>query len=305
MARTNTTRLAISKPTPGTGEPIIVGTDLGTNWDKVDAAVGCHICTEATKPGSPWDGQLIRTTDTRRVYVWNATQAVWDHIWSALGGEIVATPSNTDIFKARVTGDTQNRISIQAGGAFFWGSGAATQDVNLYRSGNELRTDNAFRCVSVLVTGTGRKQTAWLTTNQDRTNNTGLINVTGLSFAVVANTSYAFRLTLFITGSINGDLKLGFTFPSGGEITWMGYGIDSTSTAQAGNIMSAGFVESSTTDQTLVFNTHGNGCIAVAEGHLTVAATPGTLQARFAQNASNATPTSLRKGSRLVWEQLG
>lgn len=40
------------------------------------------MCTAGTRPtGSDrWDGRIIRETDTRRVLVWNATQAIWDPV---------------------------------------------------------------------------------------------------------------------------------------------------------------------------------------------------------------------------------
>ena len=48
-------------------------------------------------------------------------------------------------FQIRDDGDTEPRLSIDAGGTVEWGSGAASEDTNLYRSGtSELTTDGAF-----------------------------------------------------------------------------------------------------------------------------------------------------------------
>lgn len=48
-------------------------------------------------------------------------------------------------FQIRDDGDTEPRLSIDAGGTVEWGSGAAPEDTNLYRSGTaELTTDGAF-----------------------------------------------------------------------------------------------------------------------------------------------------------------
>lgn len=78
-----TTRLALVKPdpNPATGDFVDI-TTLNANADKMDAAAGAFPCTAATRPIAPnlWDGRLIRETDTRRVLVWNATQAVWDPV---------------------------------------------------------------------------------------------------------------------------------------------------------------------------------------------------------------------------------
>lgn len=241
MARTTTTRLGISKPTPGTGELVDQGIDVGTNWDKVDAAVGAGSdVTEAAKPGSPWDNQLIRTTDTRRVYVWNTVENVWD-------------------------------------------------------------------LVGVYEDGIGSERVAFKATNQDKTSDTTLADVTDLQFTGVANAKYVFELLLFVTGSINGDIKIAFTFPSGAggaTITWAGYGSDAAATVQSAALFTAAIVESTTVDQALVFNAHGSGAFVRVEGFITFGSTSGLLKPRFAQNASNATATSIRPGSRIKWTRV-
>ena len=82
MSSTATSRLGIIKPTPGTGEPVNLQTQINDSWDKVDAAISSTVCTSGTRPSVPFDGQIIRETDTRRVYIWNATQSAWDEIAS-------------------------------------------------------------------------------------------------------------------------------------------------------------------------------------------------------------------------------
>lgn len=148
MATTTTTRLALVKPTPGSGEPVNVTNHLNLNWDRLDAAVGALICTEATKPASPWDGQFIRTTDTRRLYVWNATQGAWDQIVMPMAGTIApvgggsiagirlyttsAAVANRAV-ATRGTGDTNDHWWVDYDGSMQWGSGAIPADVTLSR----------------------------------------------------------------------------------------------------------------------------------------------------------------------------
>jgi hypothetical protein len=101
MAETLTTRLGLVKPTPGTGELVDVIDHLNTNWDKVDASISMTICTSGTRPASPFDGQLIRETDTRRVLVWNATQSTWDPVLGQPGCQVrqsssIPYPHNTE-----------------------------------------------------------------------------------------------------------------------------------------------------------------------------------------------------------------
>jgi len=52
----------------------------------------------------------------------------------------------SESLRTKVSGDTQSRLSIDAGGKLTWGSGAATGDVNLYRDAADvLRTDDTLR----------------------------------------------------------------------------------------------------------------------------------------------------------------
>lgn len=53
-----------------------------------------------------------------------------------------------------VSGDTQARLSIDAGGKLVWGGGLATGDVTLYRdSANILKTDDTFTAPALFVNG--------------------------------------------------------------------------------------------------------------------------------------------------------
>lgn len=48
-------------------------------------------------------------------------------------------------FQIRDDGDSQPRLSIDAGGTVEWGSGSVAEDTNLYRAGSaQLKTDGAF-----------------------------------------------------------------------------------------------------------------------------------------------------------------
>lgn len=80
MSVTLTTRLGLVKVTPGTGQAVDVQAQLNAAWDKIDSFIGATICTSSTRPLTPFDGQIIRETDTRRVYVRNATQSSWDQV---------------------------------------------------------------------------------------------------------------------------------------------------------------------------------------------------------------------------------
>ena len=58
-------------------------------------------------------------------------------------------------YAAKVTGDTNDRINIDAGGTVTWGTGASAGDVNLSRSAaSVLRTNGVFQSVGGLQTVT-------------------------------------------------------------------------------------------------------------------------------------------------------
>jgi hypothetical protein len=129
--------------------------DIGDNLDKIDLAVGALACTSSTRPSVPWNGQLIRETDTDRLWVSNGSSPA-SGSWSE-----ICTPGTTQLFTdgigsigsatttvtiaTYVDGDTANRFAIHADGKQEWGSGSATLDTNLYRSAaNTLKTDDSL-----------------------------------------------------------------------------------------------------------------------------------------------------------------
>ena len=66
-----------------------------------------------------------------------------------------ASTAASEALSIKVTGDTESRVIIDAGGKLTWGSGSATGDVTLYRtSANSLKTDDTFIAAGGLVTKT-------------------------------------------------------------------------------------------------------------------------------------------------------
>jgi len=67
---------------------------------------------------------------------------------SLLGVEGWGASTSGESFVAKVVGDTNPRLYIQAGGTLQWGPGNAVVDTNLYRSNaNQLKTDSGFYAV--------------------------------------------------------------------------------------------------------------------------------------------------------------
>lgn len=163
MSSSTTARLGFVKPTPGTGEPVNLATQINAMLDKIDAALGATIVTSTTRPVSPWDGQVIRETDTRRLYVRNNTQSAWDQLvvagsthLSQIDVERAAVGDHT--YRTKVTGESQPRLIVQADGVLSWGSGGGASDTNLYRGGASiLKTDDTFDAPSYRVQGSAGK----------------------------------------------------------------------------------------------------------------------------------------------------
>lgn len=74
---TTTTKLSLIKPDL---TDIVDVSNLNDNADSIDAAVGFTLCTNATRPASPWAGQVIFETDTGSSFVWDGDS------WEAAGG---------------------------------------------------------------------------------------------------------------------------------------------------------------------------------------------------------------------------
>lgn len=149
-----TTRLGLYKSDPDGDDLVNYVQDLGQNLDKIDLAVGFQSCTSSTRPSSPYNGKAIRETDTGRTYLWDGS--AWRELANTQASPtftagLATTRANpTDVAIATADdGDAQRRFGIRADGLLQWGTGAATEDTNLYRSAaNTLKTDD-----SLLVAG--------------------------------------------------------------------------------------------------------------------------------------------------------
>ena len=83
---TSTTKLGLTKPD---FVDVVDVSELNTNADAIDAAVGATIVTSATRPASPWAGQIIYETDTESTFVWTGSA------WIASGGGASVTVATT------------------------------------------------------------------------------------------------------------------------------------------------------------------------------------------------------------------
>jgi len=85
---TNTPKLNLIKPD---FNDVVDITDLNSNADDIDAAVGATIVTSTTRPTAPWTGQIIYETNTDKALVWDGTA------WELTGKQPIQDLTNVTI----------------------------------------------------------------------------------------------------------------------------------------------------------------------------------------------------------------
>ena len=139
--------------------------------------------------------------------------------------------------------------------------------------------------------------TAWKEVDLPRSNTTTLANDGDLTVPVVANGRYIFLALLFATSAAisTADLKVAFTWPSGGAGKWGSAGLATGSAVPNWNAARTSSGASS------AFGVNGaTPTWALLGGTLLNGATPGSLTVQWAQNTSNATATTLQANSGLL-----
>lgn len=133
---------------------------------------------------------------------------------------------------------------------------------------------------------------------------TTLVNATGMSFPVEANSTYLWRAYVAYNANEAADLKYGWAVPSGSTGHWAEIGIDTSedvTTFGRGRATMArfdGYGDSNTGSSSGRDTALLMACMPA--GVLFTAGTAGTFQMRFAQLASNATATVVKSGS-YIW----
>lgn len=154
--------------------------------------------------------------------------------------------------------------------------------------------------VDVDMANMDRWLSGYMTADINVASSTVLVNATGLSFAMLANSKYTFRANLFYSALTAARFKFGFTGPAGMTITYAGMGLDAASSSTSGAQNVLGYTASSL----LVFGGATNLSLGVVTGTITTVATAGTFQIQFAQSVSNAAPTTLYTASTVVARRL-
>lgn len=129
------------------------------------------------------------------------------------------------------------------------------------------------------------------------TSNTTLADVPGLVQDVVPGTYY-YRLRLQVTANVSGGTKAAIKQNNGATLS----AHQNTTSAYAAAAVAVTQTTSTTDAASLVAATAAH-LLVISEGTFTVA-TPGTLQIQAAQNASNASATTVLAGSTFLLTRI-
>lgn len=311
MTRTPTTRLLLSKPDPGTGEPYDVSIEHGSNLDTIDGAIGFTVCTSATRPtgADAWVGRPIRETDTGLAYICAvAGGSVWRQILADNSVAFLASGRGIDVertgtaaaYRARNTGDSVDRLEIDSNGRLSWGSGSTGRDTNLYRSAaNVLKTDDSLEVVGdLIVTGIGGVLRAVKTADTTRTSTTSVTNDPHLAVTVPASTGrWLVMASIAWSAHANADIQFGVSVPTSATFPrWRAV------TDGAGSVWTAIQASAATT----LFGVGASADRAMMiHGTLNMSSNAGTFAIRWGPNASVVDPCTVYAESWLRLERIG
>lgn len=196
----------------------------------------------------------------------------------------------------------------------FWAEDFAGGTVGFFFSSTDSNSGTGIMKTAAGVIGaaagnssTSTVNTGWFTdagvkraaTQFDKTSDTTLANITGLSATVTAGRTYNFIATLFTTSNVAGGVKAAIA----GTAT-------ATSIIYEAETSSAGVPGAVGTARATALATAVGDVTAVTVAKITITGTitvnaGGTLTVQFAQNASNGTASSVLVGSWFrVWDAL-
>lgn len=138
--------------------------------------------------------------------------------------------------------------------------------------------------------------------NESVSNSTSFQNDDHLMVQVEANTNYWVVCQLLYTGATTGDLRMGYSAPSGSIFAWMTDAIAAGATSTT-DIISRTMQTLDSVDA-IAGSVGGSDSVAIGKGILRVGNVGGTFRFRFAQGTSNATSTTVLAGSILMIRRL-
>jgi len=210
--------------------------------------------------------------------------------------DLAADPAFSDAFGAQVQhpvyatdGDLP---APSAGNAGYLATVLAYED-----KGSVLVRSNGSAWVQV---GAGSAEFAALTVvksaNESINNSSSMQNDDHLVLAVAANTTYLLDAYLRYEATTTGDIKAGFSVPTGAAVDWNALCLPGTHSSGTSGSLS---VLARTDAQTATLGGAGAGTLLVARitGTVTVGGTAGSLQFRWAQQTADVSDSIVYAGS--------
>jgi hypothetical protein len=308
---TFTSKLALTKPDPNptTGDFVDVST-LNTDFDKIDDAIGTTAATSGARPASPFAGQLIRESDTRKVRVWNPTQATWDPVTGTFvgtSGARPATPSDGMLYRETDT----RRLAVYNGtstawetinGAFVCTSGTRPGvlfDGMIIRETDTRRvyiwnaTQSAWELVyNGLAAPPAGTMFAARTSNSAGKQNNTMAADSQLVVPVVAGT-YIVDSQIIYTSPTTAGFQAGWSAPGSSTFSWSSWGPGSAVTASEGVTK----YEGRSLAVTALLGGAGATVLTLRPGGLLVSGGSGSLTFRWAQQTTIASDTVVQTDS--------
>jgi hypothetical protein len=144
---------------------------------------------------------------------------------------------------------------------------------------------------NLIFQGTGVSETKFCTTQLDKTSNTTLANITGLTgFTLTAAGVYNVDVALFGTATANGGWKVAFKYTTA-TLTGLNLAVERllASSMAFATVTDAADAATNVASTTAILGVRMQGRIVVNAG--------GTMAIQFAQNASHADTSSIYVGS--------
>lgn len=164
-------------------------------------------------------------------------------------------------------------------------------------------TSEVTAAVNAGPTGVGAVLLARATADTTRNNSTALLDATGLSVTVAANATYLLDGWFYWAANDTADIKFLFSGPTGWSGVWSLMGPALNQAPVGGSGPRINYLDAGTVAHTSALAAPGDSqfatvwAAAAPHGQISTAAAAGTFKLQFAQNAANASDTTIKAGS--------
>jgi hypothetical protein len=138
--------------------------------------------------------------------------------------------------------------------------------------------------------------------DQSRSSNTSLADDSVLVLTVQPNTDYWLEAFVIYDAATAGNIKLGWTAPSGSTLEWTSNGLYDGASSTADNLWRRRL--NLAASEICGGLGSGTNVVAMPEGLLRVGSTGGPFRLQWAQGSSSATATRVRAGSMLMLSRM-